>query len=107
MKEDGNFQQSLIQYLEVCQKGEFLTGTLKYVKAKIPIDIENQTKGIHTILKNKIPNLTKKSYKDPTQTLPEKPPKSCESNEYIHLFRPPFKYFYTQTFTGVKHIDWK
>jgi hypothetical protein len=61
MKEDGNFQQSLIQYLEVCQKGEFLTGTLKYVKAKIPIDIvyiENRTKGIHTILKNKIPNLT-------------------------------------------------
>ena len=83
MSEDDEFQQNLIQYLEGCQKGEFFTGTMEYVKAKIPIDIQIRTKGIHTILHNDLSQLNKESYKDPTQILPEEPPNFCESNEHI------------------------
>ena len=56
---------------------------MDFVKTKVPIDIENQTKGIHTILHNNSPDLIKNLYQDPTQTLPE-PPKSCEPNEHIN-----------------------
>jgi hypothetical protein len=84
MDDDGEFQQSLIQYLEGCQKGEFLTGTMGFVKSQIPVDIENQTKGIHTILLNNPLNVIEKSYQDPTQTLPEEPPNSCELKEHIN-----------------------
>jgi hypothetical protein len=41
MDKDDEFQQNLIHYLEDCQKGEFLTGTMEYVKKKIFIDMEN------------------------------------------------------------------
>jgi hypothetical protein len=82
MNNDGEFQQKLIQYLEGCQKGEFLTGSMEYVKSKIPIDLENRSKGIHTILKKKTLQKIDNSYQDPTQTLPEEPPKNCESNEH-------------------------
>jgi hypothetical protein len=41
MTKDDKFQQNLIHYLEGCQKKEFLTGTMEYVKEKIPIDIKN------------------------------------------------------------------
>ena len=40
MNKDGEFQKSLIEYLEGCQKGEFLTGSMEYVKSKVPIDTE-------------------------------------------------------------------
>jgi len=83
MANDGGFQQNLVRYLEGCQRGEFLTGTMDFVKSKIPIDIEGQTKGIHAILYNDTPEIIGKSYQDPTQTLPEDPPSSCESNEHI------------------------
>ena len=49
MKKDGEFQKSLIEYLEGCQKGEFLTGSMEYVKSKVPIDAKVQSKGIHAI----------------------------------------------------------
>src|ERR1700679_1282323 len=50
MNKDGEFQQNLIQYLEGCQKGEFLTGSMEYVKSKVPTDTrETHSKGIHTI----------------------------------------------------------
>jgi hypothetical protein len=41
MDKDDEFQQNLIHYLEGCQKGEFLIGTMEHVKKKIPIDMEN------------------------------------------------------------------
>ena len=80
MDKDDEFQQNLIQYLEGCQKGEFLTGTMEYVKEKIPIDVENRTKGIHTIFDDKLTQFNEK-YKDPTQILPEEPPYLRESND--------------------------
>ena len=82
MDNDGEFQQNLIQYLEGCQKGEFLTGSMEYVKSKIPIDIENRSKGIHTVFQKTSPQMVDKSYQDPTLSLPEEPPNSCESNEH-------------------------
>jgi len=81
MNDDTEFQKSLIQYLEGCQKGEFLTGSMEYVKSKVPIDPENRTKGIHSVFHNESPRSVGKTYQDPTQTLPEKPPISCVSNE--------------------------
>ena len=85
MNNDGEFQQKLVQYLEGCQKGEFLTGPMEYVKSKIPIDIVNRSDGIHTILQKEFPQLKKGSYQDPTLTLPEKPPVSCELNEDVDV----------------------
>ena len=82
MNEDGEFQRSLIQYLEGCQKGEFLTGSMEYVKSKVPTDLENKTKGIHSVFQNESPQTVGKPYQDPTQTLPEKPPISCVSNKH-------------------------
>ena len=84
MSNDSEFQQNLIRYLEGCQKGEFITGTMDYVKSKLPIDIENQTKGIHTIRSNSLRGVTGHLYQDPTQTLPQVPPKSCGSIEHIN-----------------------
>ena len=82
MNNDGEFQKNLIQYLEGCQKGEFLTGSMEYVKSKIPIDIENRSKGIHTIFNKTSPQTVDNSYQDPTLTLPEEPPNLCELNEH-------------------------
>jgi hypothetical protein len=84
MNNDGDFQQKLIQYLEGCQKGEFLTGPMEYVKSKIPIDIVNRSEGIHAILQKHSPHLNDESYQDPTLILPVKPPASCESNEHLN-----------------------
>jgi helitron helicase-like protein len=86
MNEDGEFQQNLIKYLEGCQKGEFITGTMEYVKTKIPVDVENQTKGIHSIFHRDLSQSIKKSYQDPTQTqtLPDEPLNPWDSNEHIN-----------------------
>ena len=81
MNNDCEFQQSLVQYLEGCQKGEFITGSMEHVKSRIPIDVENRSKGIHTILQKDAPQFFNKSYQDPTVTLPEEPPDSCQSNK--------------------------
>ena len=81
MNEDGEFQKSLIEYLEGCQKGKFLTGSMDYVKSKIPIDLEAQSKGIHAIYQKNSPQSIGKSYQDPTQTLPKEPPTSSESDK--------------------------
>jgi hypothetical protein len=59
MNDDSEFQQSLIQYLEGCQKGEFLMGSMEYVKSKVPIDLENRTKGINCVFHNESPQLEK------------------------------------------------
>lgn len=79
MNNDSEFQQNLIKYLEGCQKGEFPTGTMEYVKSKIPIDVENKSKGVHTVFHNNLNQSVDKSYKDPTQTLPENPPERCKT----------------------------
>ena len=89
MNEDGEFQQNLIKYLEGCQKGEFITGTMEYVKAKIPVNVDNHTKGIHSIFNKDLSQSTIKLYQDPTQTLPDEPPNSCTSSEHIHCSACP------------------
>ena len=85
MNKDGEFQQNLIQYLEGCQKGEFLTGSMEYVKSKVPTDTrETHSKGIHTIFDNETSQCIGRSYQDPTQTVPEAPPNPCDSNKHIN-----------------------
>ena len=41
-------------------------------------------KGIHTIFDDNSPQFKEKSYKDPTQTLPEEPPYLCESKDHAN-----------------------
>jgi hypothetical protein len=41
LNDDSKFQRSLIQYLEGCHTGDFLTGSLEHVKSKIPVDLAN------------------------------------------------------------------
>jgi hypothetical protein len=74
MNNDGQFQQKLIQYLEGCQKGEFITGSMEYVKSKVPVELETQSKGIHKIFQNDSFQSKKGLHQDPTQTLPVGPP---------------------------------
>jgi len=59
---NSNFQVKLVQYLESVHVGEFLTGTIDQVKAKVDQESRSDT------------------YKDPTQTLPDIPPPSCDCN---------------------------
>jgi hypothetical protein len=80
MNKDSDFQRSLIEYLEGCQKGEFLTGTLEDIKSKVPETASKHLTGIHTILEEKLNNEKKENYKDPTQTMPEAPPENCDKN---------------------------
>ena len=82
MSEDGEFQKNLISYLEGCQKGEFLTGTLEEVCLKIPEETINNSIGIHKIIENKSTLSSEYAYQDPTQIMPEKPPNSCDLTEH-------------------------
>jgi len=59
MDPNSEFQKKLVEYLESVHIGEFLTGTMSQVKSKVDHNAQNHT------------------YKDPTQTLPESPPSSC------------------------------
>ncbi|KAJ7697001.1 hypothetical protein B0H17DRAFT_928751, partial [Mycena rosella] len=54
---DGEFQKEMIAYLESCHVGEFLTGTMAEVKAKVPYHTKNR--------------------RNPTQVLPKPPPPLC------------------------------
>ena len=85
MNKDDEFQKSLIKYLEGCQKGEFLTGSMEYVKSKVPIDAEVQSKGIHAVFQKNSFQSIRKSYQDPTQTLPEEPPTFSESDKCTRM----------------------
>jgi hypothetical protein len=59
MDPNSDFQQSFVQYLESVHIGEFITGTMDEVKAKVNQKSEQE------------------HYSDPTQTLPEAPPPMC------------------------------
>src|SRR5271169_2059953 len=79
MNNDSEFQTKLIEYLEGCHIGEFLTGTMEDVKNKIP-HISKKSLGIHAIHVNPSTQLVQfDNYQDPTLTLPKPPPKSCIS----------------------------
>ncbi|KAJ7111113.1 hypothetical protein C8R44DRAFT_633493, partial [Mycena epipterygia] len=58
---DSAFQKDMIAYLESCHVGEFLSGTMADIKAKVPYQ-NKERRGIHD---------------DPTQTLPVAPPPLC------------------------------
>src|SRR6266536_1238132 len=59
---NSDFQVKLVQYLESVHVGEFLNGTMDQVKAKVDQESRSGT------------------YKDPTQTLPDMPPPTCDNN---------------------------
>jgi len=56
----SDFQKAMVEYLESVHIGEFMTGKMEDVKAKVEKEIA-----------------TNKKYNDPTQTLPIPPPPEC------------------------------
>jgi hypothetical protein len=73
---DGTFQRDLVAYLESCHVGEFLTGTMAEVKAKVPYHATTR-KGLHEVIDNEEYKPDPIRYSDLTQTLPEAPPPLC------------------------------
>jgi hypothetical protein len=60
MDPTSDFQKAMVEYLESVHIGEFMTGKMEDVKAKVEKEIA-----------------TNKKYNDPTQTLPIPPPPEC------------------------------
>ncbi|KAJ7088933.1 hypothetical protein C8R44DRAFT_649222, partial [Mycena epipterygia] len=77
LEPDGAFQKDMIAYLEACHVGEFLTGTLAEVKAKVPYH-NKQRQGLHDVIFNEVMTAAPVRYEDPTQTLPVAPPPLCK-----------------------------
>ncbi|KAJ7106604.1 hypothetical protein C8R44DRAFT_562791, partial [Mycena epipterygia] len=76
MLPDSSFQREMIAYLESCHVGEFLTGTMADVKAKVPYQNKSR-QGMHDVIFDEVRTATPVSYDDPTQTLPVAPPPLC------------------------------
>ncbi|EDR04389.1 uncharacterized protein LACBIDRAFT_304619 [Laccaria bicolor S238N-H82] len=87
MAADGPFQEVLITYLEGSHVGEFLTGTMNDIKAKVPI-VNSTKQGIHAILKpDDIAPEIPTDYRDPTQTFPDMPPSLCTHENCNNCFQ--------------------
>ena len=77
MNSDEKFQNELVAYLEGSHVGEFLTGSIDEVKAKVSTD-RSERKGIHAIIVEPSEKpVIAFDYRNPTLTLPEKPPNKC------------------------------
>ncbi|KAJ7301294.1 hypothetical protein DFH08DRAFT_639472, partial [Mycena albidolilacea] len=76
----GAFQKDLVGYLESCHVGEFLTGTMAEVKAKVPYR-PTVRKGLHEVIDCEEYKPDPVRYSDPTQTFPEGPPPLCGCDE--------------------------
>ncbi|KAJ7292038.1 hypothetical protein C8J57DRAFT_1044520 [Mycena rebaudengoi] len=73
---DSPFQSSLVDYLESIHVGQFLTGTMEQVRAKVP-HFSKRSKSIHDILEDDDVSGYPVGYSDPTQVLPVPPPEPC------------------------------
>ncbi|KAJ6449209.1 hypothetical protein C8R45DRAFT_780539, partial [Mycena sanguinolenta] len=73
---NGDFQKAMIAYLESCQVGQFLTGSISDVRCKVPF--VKPSRGIHEVDEPARPIVVAPGYKDPTQTMPDVPPPACE-----------------------------
>ncbi|KAJ7304795.1 hypothetical protein DFH08DRAFT_918689 [Mycena albidolilacea] len=85
---DQQFQKDLVAYLESCHVGEFLTGTMSEVKAKVPYR-PTARKGLHEVIESEEYNPVPEGYSDPTQTLPDAPPPLC--TDYSKKLEPGAK----------------
>ncbi|KAK6996784.1 hypothetical protein R3P38DRAFT_2380789, partial [Favolaschia claudopus] len=79
MDPDGVFQKEMIAYLELCHVGEFLTGNMAEVKARVPYRPKRR-EGLHDIVWDEETKPNPVRYTDPTQTLPSAPPPECTVN---------------------------
>lgn len=73
------FRQELINYLEGSHVGEFLSGSMADVRAKVP-HVPLGRKGLHDVVMNQLGNMYNR-YKDPTLTMPDKPPRVCNQSD--------------------------
>ncbi|KAJ6612584.1 hypothetical protein B0H10DRAFT_1729210, partial [Mycena sp. CBHHK59/15] len=77
LEPNSAFQKDMIAYLEVSHVGEFLSGTMAEVRAKVPYHTKSR-QGLHDVILDEIPIPLPVRYADPTQTLPKGPPPLCE-----------------------------
>jgi len=76
MGADTAFQKSLVDYLEGCHSGEFMSGSMEEVKAKYKRGYDPK-EGVHAILREEQESPVAEGYEDPTQTFPVPPPVNC------------------------------
>lgn len=53
LSDEVNFQKEMIAYLESCHVGEFLTGTMVEVKAKVPYQA-NARQNLHDVIQDEV-----------------------------------------------------
>ncbi|KAI0055030.1 hypothetical protein BV25DRAFT_1765291, partial [Artomyces pyxidatus] len=63
MLENSEFQKEMVRYLESAHRGEFLGGTMNDINHEMQVEAE-----------------TNPSHRDPTLTLPERPPAACDEH---------------------------
>ncbi|KAJ7267069.1 hypothetical protein C8J57DRAFT_1023160, partial [Mycena rebaudengoi] len=76
---DSVFQTAMVDYLESTHVGQFLTGSMEQIKAKVP-HLSRRSKGIHDIVEDDDVAGYPVGYSDPTQVLPVAPPTQCDCN---------------------------
>ncbi|KAJ7254482.1 hypothetical protein C8J57DRAFT_1076227 [Mycena rebaudengoi] len=76
---DSVFQNAMVDYLESTHVGQFLTGSMEQIKAKVP-HLSRRSKGIHDIVEDDDVGGYPVGYSDPTQVLPVAPPTQCDCN---------------------------
>lgn len=86
MSEDSTFQRKLVAYLESSHRAEFFTGNEEHVRDVVGLHKD----GVE--VKNKRP--VDPNYKNPTQTLPDSPPRLCHNPRCLG-FCPECKRFRT------------
>ncbi|KAJ7862556.1 hypothetical protein B0H13DRAFT_1638610 [Mycena leptocephala] len=82
LDQDGAFQKDLVAYLESCHVGEFITGTMADVKAKVPYRTTVR-KGLHEVIEMEEYKPNPVRYSDPTQNMPDAPPPLCGCGEEL------------------------
>ena len=73
---DEDFQKALLNYLESCQKGEFLTGSMDDMKRRFTADTHSE--GIHALHEDGVTRTA--DNQDPTLLFPIPPPSECCSD---------------------------
>ncbi|KAH6874673.1 hypothetical protein BKA70DRAFT_1041076, partial [Coprinopsis sp. MPI-PUGE-AT-0042] len=83
LRKDSEFQKAFVDYLETAHMGEFQTGTMDEVKAKVPRNIAAKHQGVAALRTENGQAVDGLSYCDPTLTLPQPPPelqRACDDS---------------------------
>ncbi|KAH6891705.1 hypothetical protein BKA70DRAFT_1119716, partial [Coprinopsis sp. MPI-PUGE-AT-0042] len=88
LQKDSTFQKAFVEYLESSHMGEFQSGSMDEVKAKVPCNITAKQQGIAALQMENGRTVEGTSYCDPTLTLPQPPPEilnACTTPERCNM----------------------